>query len=159
MTFLIKKKIEYTHKCLFEFPFYKKGGKKYPFIEVDFLYVDDSRKEEGVMCLLDSGADYSVLPKDIGEKLGIDFTELKVVDSPEAIAGKISAKCYISPLTIKFLGTKILTEAIWVDKESIMPVIGRKGFFDKFDVYFKQDSDKITLVFHSTPECHIKSEK
>lgn len=156
MPFLIRKKIEYTHKCLFEFPFFKKGNMKYPFIEVDFLYVDDTKKEEGVMCLLDSGADYSVLPKDLGEKLGIDFSELKVVDAPEAIAGKINVKCYVSSLSIKFLGAKILTEVIWIDKENVMPVIGRKGFFDKFDVYFKQATDKITLVFHSTPECHIK---
>lgn len=155
MPFFIKKKIEYTHKCLFEFPFFKKSNRKYPFIEVDFLYVDRSKKEEGVMCLLDSGADYTVLPKDLGEKLGVDFSELKVVDPPEAIAGKINVKCYLSPLTIKFLGTSILTDVIWIDKTNITPVIGRNGFFDKFDVYFKQAIDKITLVFHSTPERHL----
>lgn len=156
MPFLIKKRIEYAHKCLFEFPFYKKGNRKYPFIEVDLLYIDPVKEEEGVACLLDSGADYSVLPKDLGERLGIDFTEVRVVESPEAIAGKINCKCYLSPLTIKFLGATIKTEVIWIDKENITPVIGRKGFFEKFDVYFKESSDKITLVFHSTPECHIR---
>jgi len=59
-------------------------------------------------------------------------------------------------LRIEFLGTSFLTEVIWIDRPNITPVIGRKGFFDLFDVYFKQSSDKITLVFHSTPECHIK---
>lgn len=155
MPFSIKKQIEYTHKCLFEFPFFKIGKRPYPFIEVDLYYVDESKRTEGVMCLIDSGADYTVLPKDLGEQLGIDFSELEIVSPPEGIAGKIAVKCYVSPITIRFFGTTITTEVIWIDKKNINPVIGRNGFFDVFDVYFKQSSDKITMVFHSTPNCHM----
>lgn len=153
MTYLIKKTLDYTHKCLFEFPFFKIGNRKYPFIDVDLEYLD--KKKEGVVPLLDSGADKCVFPKDIGEELGVDFSEAKVVEPPSGIAGKIAAKCYLTPLKINFLGTSFTTEVIWIDKKNITPVIGRIGFFDIFDVYFKQSSDKITLVFHSTPECHL----
>lgn len=156
MSFSIKRKIEYTHKCLFEFPFFKVGKRLYPFIEVDLTYIDNKKTKESFMCLLDSGADYTVLPKDLGEELGVDFTELEVVDPPDGIAGKIGVKCYRSSLTIGFLGTSILTDVIWIEKENITPVIGRTGFFEKFDVYFKQSSDKITLVFHPTPTCHLR---
>lgn len=154
MVFSIKKTLEYTHKCLFEFPFFRIGGRKYPFIDVDLGYISNTK--EGVMCLIDSGADRCVFPKDMGDELGIDFTEAKVVDPPIGIAGKIASKAYSTPLKIEFLGTSFMTEVIWIDKQNITPVIGRIGFFDKFDVYFKQSSDKITLVFHSTPECHLK---
>lgn len=157
MAFSIKKTINYTHKCLFEFPFFRIGNRKYPFIDIDLRYINN--RKEGVMCLLDSGADKSVFPKDMGDELGIDFSEAKVVDPPTGIAGKIAAKCYSTPLRIEFLGTMFMTEVIWIDNPNISPVIGRIGFFDEFDVYFKQASDKITLVFHHTPECHIKSEE
>ncbi|MBI4439514.1 hypothetical protein HY638_00920 [Candidatus Woesearchaeota archaeon] len=147
------KRIEYTHKCLFEFPYFKMGQRHYPYIEVDLLYVDNEKKTEDVMCLLDSGADYTVLPKDLGESIGVDFSEMRVVNPPEGISGKISAKCYISPLNINFLGASFLTEVVWIESNDVNPVIGRKGFFDKFDVSFSQSSDKIALVFHSTPKC------
>jgi hypothetical protein len=159
MFFSKKTKIDYTHKCLFEFPFTKVGNNHYPYIEVDLYYIDGDKSEEMIMCLLDSGADNSVFPKDLGEKLGIDFSEIDPIDNPiRGIAGEIKdIKMYKSPLNIEFLGTKILTEVIWIDKKDINPVIGRKGFFDKFDVYYKKSVNKITLVFHPIPKCHLKS--
>jgi hypothetical protein len=155
MTFFINKKITYTHKCLFEFPFFKLNKILRPYIEVELSHTDTDKKIE-VMCLLDAGADYTVMPKDLGESLGIDFSELDPVEPPTGVGGKLEwKKCYKSPLTIGFLGTSIITEVYWIDSKEIQPLIGRRGFFENFDVYYKQASDRITLIFHSTPECHL----
>jgi hypothetical protein len=161
MSFFIKKpQITYAHKCLFEFPFLKIDNNIRPFIEVDLVHTDPDKRKTSIMCLLDSGATLSVLPKDLGVSIGIDFSELDAIEAPMGIAGKVEGiTCYKSPLTIEFLGTSIITEVIWMDSSKVTPVIGRKGFFDKFDVYFKQSQEKITLIFHSTPECHLKEEK
>ena len=146
-----KRKIEYQHKCLFEFPFIQEDRKR-PKIEVDIFYIEEAKKMEGLVCTLDSGADTSVFPKDLGEKLGIDFSEI----TPELIGGIDGKKhkAYPAPINIGFLGTRIMVPVMWLENKETHPVIGREVFFDKFDIIFRQRSDKITMVFHQTPDCH-----
>lgn len=153
-----KKKKNHEHKCLIEFPFVKVGRETYsPRIEVT-LCSNDGEKERDIICMLDSGADITILPMEIGRLIDVNFSELSPPKIP--LSGMFGSadlsKCREGPLTIKFMGNRFCTKVIWVD-DDIQPVIGRSGFFDNYDVYFKKSANKVTLVFHQTPACYMTS--
>ena len=103
-----------------------------PVIKVKF----SERENQLISCLLDSGADVSTFPASIGRAIGINFDdEDPIENAPKQISGKIGFKCWEVPKTISFPWQEetITLPIIWVDSNDVDPVLGRKGFFDKFE--------------------------
>lgn len=101
-----------------------------------------------ILCLLDSGADYSTFPVSIGKKIGIDFRDEDPIDPPSQISGKIRCKCYkvATSFYVSWQSESISLYVIWVDSNKVYPVLGRIGFFDKFkEVAFCEEKKKLIL--------------
>lgn len=110
-------------------------------IQLDYL-----GSKQNILCIIDSGADFSFLPKSIGETLGIDFSEDdSISNSPEGIDGKIKAKCFEHPIQIHIGKFSFSIRIFWVEG-SVTPLLGREGIFDKFDVLFQERLRRVVFV-------------
>ncbi len=98
------------------------------------------------MVLIDSGADISAIPKQIAELLGLDLSAEK--EETFGISGSVPA--VESKIRIEFgkpherYSFDIPVKVILADYD-FPPLIGRKVFFDKFVISFKQNEGKVEL--------------
>jgi len=107
-----------------------------------------AKNELDVLALLDSGADTTAFSKDIAEIIGADLSgKRELVDG---IGGKVKAVETTVTITIQhrheryFIRTK--AKVILGEHEENFPIIiGRLGFFENFDITFKEKEGKIVL--------------
>lgn len=109
------------------------------------------RTKEGKLltltALLDSGADEAVIPYDLAIILGFK------ADDEELSTGGIGGSVRVRKTTLEFtIGKGRETHHLRVpalimqDKDADIPLIlGRHGFFEHFQITFKQDEEKIVL--------------
>ena len=118
--------------------------KKAPFIPI-YLRTKDDKLIESVG-LLDSGADFSVIPLDLAQFLGL---KLGKEDTTGGIGGNAKVRKSQLRLTIKkgreHYNLTIPVLVILKNYGDIPILLGRNGFFDEFHILFKQDREKITL--------------
>jgi predicted aspartyl protease len=118
--------------------------RKTPTIPVTFIGPEDSID---IVAILDSGADISVLPLEVGEQLGLDLTKNR---SPcGGIGGEVDTaedhvrvgiaqghENYTFDIPVKVV----------LDPNSSIPVlIGREGFFEEFEITFDERRERISL--------------
>jgi len=100
-----------------------------------------------VIALLDSGADDTVVPKDLAEILGL-IEKGKELDTG-GIGGSVKVKKSSLSFQIKNdheTHSLIIPALVLQDLNVDVPLLlGRNGFFDNFHVTFKQSSEKIVL--------------
>ncbi|MBR9691467.1 hypothetical protein GOV06_01650 [Candidatus Woesearchaeota archaeon] len=119
--------------------------RKAPFIPVHVTNKFGRSME--VIALLDSGADYTVVPKDLAELLGLK--ESKKENDTGGIGGKVKVRN--SRLRFRLKGNREnypldVPALILQDKNEDVPLLlGRHGFFEHFHITFKQDKEKIVL--------------
>ncbi|MBI3623559.1 aspartyl protease family protein [Candidatus Pacearchaeota archaeon] len=100
------------------------------------------------IALLDSGADVSVIPKEVAELLGLDLNKRK--EEARGIGGIVPAiqtnmnielgkphEMYSFNIPVKVVLSEI--------DEEIPVLLGRAGFFDKFVISFDQKEERVTL--------------
>lgn len=110
-------------------------------IQLDYL-----GNKQNILCIIDSGADFSFLPKSVGEALGIDFSEDDPVSNlPEGVDGKIKAKCFEHPIQVHIGKSGFSIRIFWVEG-SVTPLLGREGIFDKFDILFQERLGRVVFV-------------
>ena len=81
--------------------------------------------------LLDSGADYSVFYKSDALRLGLDWNKGESIIFNNADGSTFTAKKFLLPIEIK--GETFKTIICFVEnKESYMPLLGRKDIFNHF---------------------------
>jgi predicted aspartyl protease len=118
--------------------------RKTPTIPLTFLGPDDAID---IVAILDSGADISVLPLEIGEQLGLSLTKGKgpcagiggeVETSEDHVRVKITQghENYNFEIPVKVV----------LDRKCNIPVlIGREGFFEEFEITFDERRERISL--------------
>ena len=81
-----------------------------------------------VDALIDSGADYNMAPKSIGEDFGINFSMHPTLD----VMGidQQSVKCYMVPVSLK-IGGHFFQSTVAFGEDIPEILLGQKGFFDK----------------------------
>lgn len=103
------------------------------------------------IALLDSGADISVVPREVAELLGLDMSGPQ--EEARGIGGKVPAvetkiqvevgrphETYTFTIPVKV----ILTPSAESDQE--LPILlGRAGFFDEFVITFNQKEERVVL--------------
>jgi hypothetical protein len=100
------------------------------------------------MVLLDSGADVSAIPKHMAELLNLDLNHEK--EEAFGIGGKVPAVSTYMDIEInkphESHGFRIPVKVI-LDEYDFPPLIGRAGFFDKFDITFSQTDKRVSLKY------------
>ena len=100
-----------------------------------------------VIALLDSGADNTVIPKDLAEILGLK--EGKIDTETSGIGGNVKVRK--SRLHFKIKGEREsysldVPVLVLQNPGSDVPLLlGRHGFFEHFHITFKQNEEKIVL--------------
>lgn len=109
-----------------------------PRLEVEII----TKKISGIYrALLDSGADYCLLPKTIGLDLG-----LKMPTKPSGTSHGVGGEVPVKHVRLNLLigSFKLKTTFAWFYTQDNIPVIiGRKGIFDQFNIDFRQKEGKI----------------
>ena len=104
-----------------------------------------AKYSQNVIALIDSGADLSVIPKDIAELLDVDLSGEETVS--HGISGEVKVKESKIRINIK-KGHEDYSFVIPIQiiLSGDPPVIlGRRGFFDKFKITIDEKNQKVML--------------
>lgn len=118
--------------------------RKAPFIPI-FAHDENNRLVQ-IIALIDSGADNIVMPKELAEILGLKLGE-------EIETAGIGGKTKVRRTKLSFTVKKgreayqiIASALVLMDDNIDVPLIlGRNGFFEEFDITFRQSEEKIIL--------------
>lgn len=98
-----------------------------------------------INCLLDSGADFNLLPADIGEKLGLKITKGKKVE--HIGIGNIGVAAYSHSVKL-FVKDHTFKTEIHFSYDHKIPLLGRHGFFAFFKrVTFNEEDLRVDLEY------------
>jgi predicted aspartyl protease len=115
------------HRPVAEVLIQSKSGKWYPL----FMYVD-------------SGADISLIPRQVGESLGLDFDKSKIQEVKGI--GERAVPVVISYVRLK-IGKKEFDSKIAVSLiEEVPLILGRTDVFDEFLVTFDQKNKIVAFI-------------
>lgn len=124
------------------FPYKRIDGRFRPIIPIEITHNTQSIRYE---VLVDSGADTSILPGDIGRAIGID------VESGDRFElGGVTGENrtgYFHTVTLKVGGHSYQTKVGFMNnmREGSFGMVGQKGFFDRFAIKFDYAERKLTL--------------
>ncbi|RLG83096.1 MAG: hypothetical protein DRO40_05680 [Thermoprotei archaeon] len=137
-----------THGGLREkvFPYVLYRGKFYPVIPV----VIEGREKAIVHALVDSGATISLFHTSIADDIGIDLE-----DTEQAYLAGIGGyvKAYIKKqvkISIEELGSIIIPIAFTEYITSDIAILGRQGFFETFEITFREWERKLIMRLRKT---------
>ncbi len=96
--------------------------------------------------LIDSGADYTMIPQSAGTILGLTYKSLPDHKTKIETANleSIEAKQTDLYLTIDKIRLKI---PVLICKEEVECLLGRKGIFDNFEITFKEKLQEVVFSY------------
>jgi hypothetical protein len=115
-----------------------KGGVLRPLMPVRLQY--KTNKPIDILMLLDSGADFSMLPRSVGEGLGVPCDVL-----PTTVTTGVSGECSVGETTIyitfgqrgEIYEYDMPVQIQLDEKVNFQPVLGRVPLFYDFDIAFR----------------------
>ena len=128
------------------FPYVLYRGKFYPIIPV----VIEGREKAIIHALVDSGATISLFHINIAEDIGIDLKDAEQVYLA-GIGGYV--KAYIKKrvkISVEELGSTMIPIAFTEYIASDVAILGRQGFFESFEITFREWERKLIVRARST---------
>jgi len=126
---------------------YKKGPKGVyrPYVE---LILSNAERFKKVACLLDSGADTSFIPKAFAEYLNLDLSSKP--EESKGVMGPFDTILSYMTVIIPKARPRIILPRVPVrvpveDRFDPMFLIGRNGFFDEFEITFREHKREVKL--------------
>ncbi|HLD54860.1 MAG TPA: aspartyl protease family protein [Candidatus Nanoarchaeia archaeon] len=118
---------------------------------IDLILQGRSKFSIKTAMLLDSGADVSVIPLDLAKLLDIDLSMKESVTN--GIGGEVKSKRTSMKVSIYLkedhrLYTYTIPVEVILDDDP-PPILGRDGFFDKFQITIIEAEEKIKLKKYS----------
>jgi hypothetical protein len=102
-------------------------------------------KRKQVVCLVDSGADESLVHSSIGREIGIDI-ESGACKRFDGIAGAVEAYVHPVELVIQGFSERVMFDAAFTDAEGVDAILGQAGFFENFKICFDRSRGKIEIT-------------
>ena len=93
--------------------------------------------------LIDSGADFSIFPTGIANRLGINLSPLKKIYFSSATGEMVAG--LISHIFLDIGGGNFETKIVFADLPGNIGILGQYGLFDKFKVNFDLKSGEIEI--------------
>lgn len=97
-----------------------------------------------VDCLVDSGADTSVLTWEVGQYLGWTVSPAENPVSLGGISG--SLPCYVRTAEMDIGGVRFQGTVMWALSDDVPNLLGREDVFDRFDIAFRQHIRKVIFT-------------
>jgi len=111
-----------------------------PIIPVSIKYKGRSVYYEA---LIDSGADFTILPLGLAEILNIEYSKSKEILFTGVDEGIL--KGIISNVNIEIAGSKYETSIVFAQISGTIGILGQIGFFDKFVVKFDLQKEDLEI--------------
>lgn len=89
-----------------------------------------------VWMIVDSGADYTILPRHFSEKLRISLEKDCVKDITKGVGGEQTVYLYKSKIQAKIGSFERKVPLAFLDSDEVPPLLGRLGFLETFDTQF-----------------------
>lgn len=89
-----------------------------------------------VWMVVDTGADYSILPRHMSNKLRISFAKDCMKDETYGVGGNQTIYFCRTKLTATIGGIKRNVPVAFFDNDEVPPLLGRLGFLETFDTEF-----------------------
>ncbi len=104
-------------------------------------FIDQKGERLFAYMYIDSGADITLIPRELGETLGFKIADDEIIE----IGGLGDAKVPVIIRTVTMLlGEKEITcRVAWALVEEVPPLLGRTDLFDLFKITFDQKNKKI----------------
>ena len=139
------------------FPFEKRFspllGEIYrPIAKVLFYSAGKNRWYE-VWMIVDSGADYTILPKYFAQRLGVDLKKDCRVFKTSGIGGEEKVY-FLAGIKIKIGHWERNIPVGFLNKDEIPPLLGRHKFLETFEVLFASDHT-ITFSIPVSESCSV----
>ena len=100
------------------------------------------QKSENVQMLVDSGAELSLITKQLGEDLGCSRTAGESINKAEGVGGSI--EYLLREVEIELDGHNFKAPVAWAQTDFCEEILlGREVVFDLFDIEFKQAEEMI----------------
>ena len=122
---------------MIEFPYRKVLSDEYGIIYIPIAIVELKNRDKRVRCemLIDSGADITLIPKSVGEYLGLAIERMDVIKELRGIGESIIP--YITKGVELKIGEERFNARIgWALVEGVPLLLGRLDIFDRFDIKF-----------------------
>ena len=100
------------------------------------LQVAHNDKSIDIWMVVDTGADYTIIPRHLSEKLRISLKKDCVKDITVGVGGKETIYFYKSKITAKIGDMKRLIPIAFFDNNELPPLLGRLGFLETFNAEF-----------------------
>lgn len=97
-----------------------------------------------ILMIVDSGADFSILPKYLSDDLEISFENDCIKDSTIGVGGTQAVYLYKSRIDAKIGSFVRKVPLAFFDNDQVPPLLGRQGFLETFDTEFLRSH---TVVF------------
>lgn len=127
-------------------PIKRPDGNQIKTPSIPVTLIGNSRIKIEFMALIDSGADLSIIPKEVADLLNLNLEGKK--DKSRGIGGEVDVINTIITINIK-KGHEDYSFTIPIqvilDKPHIPILLGRAGFFDEFKIIFDQINERVLL--------------
>lgn len=126
-----------------KFPFEKASSKIFgnifrPVARVIFISPYDREHKQEVWLLVDSGADYTLLPRYLGLDLKVNFEKDCKIFYTSGIGG--AEKVFLLPkIEVELDGFKRVIPVGFLDRNEVPPLLGRHLFMETLETYFSSD--------------------
>lgn len=98
-----------------------------------------------IIFLLDTGADFGMLPKHIAKWIGIDLNTLPQTRS-FGIEGTKGVKAWVGKIQVKICRHELEIRCLFSDNEYCPYILGRADIFPHFNIFFDNADGKIALA-------------
>lgn len=104
-------------------------------------FIDQKDQKLAAYMYIDSGADITLIPRQLGETLGFEIAGDEIIE----IGGLGDAKVPVIIKTVTMLlgEEKITCRVAWALVEEVPPLLGRTDLFELFTITFDQKNKKI----------------
>ncbi len=127
------------------FDYVERRGRPYPLVPVTLR----AREELTLYALVDSGAVVSIFPEDVANAIGLDLSGGETLYLT-GVGGYIKGK-YVPNVEVMIGAFRLRIPITFIPYTPIeLAVLGRKGFFEAFEITFKEWEKKLVVKPRST---------
>ncbi len=127
------------------FDYVERRGRPYPLVPVTLR----AREELTLYALVDSGAVVSLFPEDVANAIGLDLSRGETLYLT-GVGGYIKGK-HVPDVEVVIRAFRLRIPVVFVSYMPIeLAVLGRKGFFEAFEITFREWERKLIVEPRNT---------